>query len=218
MKLILSVQYWNYLFIFFFFLNTLKNKGAWKCKKEEGTYLHMIWECSLVQPFWRKILRIFEEWLGFNLPVKPQLCLLGDKSVVPNIAKNDFTLIKIGCITAARMILRNWKCPKTPDLKDWIDGMIEISSYECMLGRLQSEGNMKKTWDLFWHHIKMVWWAGLLNNWIMSMCLSFVLLHWCWWWLVAEHVIDWKLEHWILWWCMKFWLLNNKKKLNYKIK
>ncbi len=67
----------------------------------------MIWECSLVQPFWRKILRIFEEWLGFNLPVKPQLCLLGDKSVVPNIAKNEFTLIKIGCITATRMILRN---------------------------------------------------------------------------------------------------------------
>ncbi len=159
----------------------------------------MIWECSLVQPFWRKILRIFEEWLGFNLPVKPQLCLLGDKSVVPNIAKNEFTLIKIGCITATRMILRNWKCPKTPDLKDWIDGMIKIASYECMLGRLQSEGNMKKTWDLFWQHIKMVWWAGLLNNWITSMCFSFILLHWCWWWLVAEHVIDWKVEHWILW-------------------
>ncbi len=90
------------------------NSLCWKCKKEEGTYLHMIWECSLVQPFWRKILRIFEEWLGFNLPVKPQLCLLGDKSVVPNIAKNEFTLIKIGCITAARMILHNCKCPKTP--------------------------------------------------------------------------------------------------------
>ncbi len=76
--------------------------------------------------------------------------------MVPNIAKNEFTLIKIGCITAARMILRNWKCPKTPDLKDWIDGMIEIASYECMLGRLQSEGKMKKTWDHFWQHIKMV--------------------------------------------------------------
>ncbi len=73
--------------------------------------------------------------VGISLPVKPQLCLLGDKSVLPNIAKNEFTLIKIGCITAARMILRNWKCPKTPDLKDWIDGMIEIASYECMLGR-----------------------------------------------------------------------------------
>ncbi len=76
--------------------------------------------------------------------------------MVPNIAKKDFTLIKIGCITAARMILRNWKCPKTPDLKDWIDGMIEITSYECMLGRLQNEGNMKKHGIFFRHHIKMV--------------------------------------------------------------
>ncbi len=54
------------------------------------------------------------------------------------------------------VILCNWKCPKTPDLRDWIDGMIEIASHECMLGRLQGEGNMKKTWDLFWQHIKMV--------------------------------------------------------------
>ncbi len=30
----------------------------------------------------------------------------------------------------------------TPDLKDWIDEIIEIASYECMLGRLQCEGNM----------------------------------------------------------------------------
>ncbi len=41
------------------------------------------------------------------------------------------------------LTLRNWKCPKTPDLKDWIDGMIKIASYECMLGRLQSEGEIK---------------------------------------------------------------------------
>lgn len=111
---------------------------------------------SLVQPFWHKTLRILEEWLGFNLPVEPQLCLLGDKSVVPYIAKNAFTLVKTGCITAARMILRNWKCPKSPDLKEWIDGMIEIASYECMLGRLQGEKEVRKTWDDFWQHIKMV--------------------------------------------------------------
>jgi len=77
--------------------------------EEEGTYLHMIWECSLVHPFWCKILAILEEWMGSNLPVEPRLCLLGDKSMIPNIEKNKFTLIKIGCITAARMILRNWK-------------------------------------------------------------------------------------------------------------
>lgn len=132
------------------------NNLCWKCNEEEGTYLHMIWECSLVHPFWCKILAILEEWMGSNLPVEPRLCLLGNKPMIPNIEKNKFTLIKIGCITAARMILRNWKCPKTPDLKDWVDGMIEIASYESMLGRLHNEGEIKKTWDHFWQHIKMV--------------------------------------------------------------
>ncbi len=101
----------------------------------------------------------------------------------------------------------------------WKIGLVEWLKFHHMSACWEDcrvRETWKKTWDLFWHHIKMVWWAGLLNNWIMSMCLSFVLLHWCWWWLVAEHVIDWKVEHWILWWCMKFWLLNNKKKLNYK--
>jgi len=52
------------------------------------------------------------------------------------------------------MILRNGKCPK--ELKDWVDGMLEIASYECVLGRLHNEGEMKKTWDNFWLHIKVV--------------------------------------------------------------
>ncbi len=96
----------------------------------------------------------------------------------------------------------------------WKIGLIEIASYECMLGRLQGEGNMKKNMGSCLATYTNVWWAGLLNNWIISMCLSFILLHWCWWWLVAEHVIDWKVEHLKLWWwCMKFWLLNNKKKV-----
>ncbi len=41
------------------------------------------------------------------------------------------------------------QCPKTPDLKDWIDGMIEIASYESVLGRLQSEGEIKKNMGSF---------------------------------------------------------------------
>lgn len=39
----------------------------------------------------------------------------------------------------AKMILCNWQCPKTSDLKEFIDGIIEISSNESMLGRLCNE-------------------------------------------------------------------------------
>lgn len=51
----------------------------------------------------------------------------------------------------AKMILCNWQCPKTSDLKECIDGIIEISSYESMLGRLCNEENR-----FFWgEHIQM---------------------------------------------------------------
>ncbi len=74
---------------------------------------------------------------------------------------------------------------------------IEIASYECMLGRLQSEGNMKKTWDLFWQHTKMVWWAGLLNNWIISMCFSFVTLMLM---VTSGWTCNWLESGWIFFW------------------
>lgn len=72
------------------------NNLCWKCKEEEGTYFHMIW----VQPFWRKILRLLEEWLSFNLPVEPKLCLLELNQWYPTyIAQNKFTVIKIKVVS-----------------------------------------------------------------------------------------------------------------------
>ncbi|KAK3568651.1 hypothetical protein QTP86_011421 [Hemibagrus guttatus] len=64
-----------------------------------------------------------------------------------NIHDND--CLDILANVAARMILRHWKCPKTPDLKHWFDGMIEFASYDYTLGRLQSEGEMKKNMGPF---------------------------------------------------------------------
>lgn len=130
-----------------------ENGLCWKCKETDGTFLHMLWECSYVHPFWCKILGILEEWLGFSLPADPRLCLLGDKSVVPSISKHAFTVVKLCCITTLRIILRNWKCVKTLELKDWVNAVIEAASYESMLERLNDEKRM--IWNDFWVHMKM---------------------------------------------------------------
>lgn len=131
-----------------------ENGLCWKCKDIDGTYLHMFWECSYVHPFWSKILGILEKWLGFSLPACPRLCLLGDKSVVPSISKQAFTVVKLCFITAARIILRNWKCARTLDVKDWVNAVIEAASHESMMERL----NDKKPiiWDDFWVHMRNV--------------------------------------------------------------
>ena len=70
--------------------------------------------------------------------------------VVPAVSKNDFTIIKVGLITAARILLRPWKVPRTPGLKEWTEEIIKITSYEYMLGcRVNGESKTKETWDEF---------------------------------------------------------------------
>ena len=131
------------------------NNMCWKCKEEVGTYMHMIWECRLVNPFWGKVLESMGKWVQQTLPLQPRLCLLGDKKVVPGLNKNAFTIIKVGLVTAARIIMRNWKAPRMPGFNEWNDEMIKITSYEYMLGRVSGESKMKDTWDSFWVYMNI---------------------------------------------------------------
>ena len=31
----------------------LTTNGSWKCNKEVGTFIHALWDCSLMKPFWK---------------------------------------------------------------------------------------------------------------------------------------------------------------------
>ncbi|XP_062914961.1 RNA pseudouridylate synthase domain-containing protein 1 isoform X2 [Mobula hypostoma] len=64
-------------------------------------------------------------------------------------------LVEVGLITAARTILQNWKKPVCPTVKEWTEEMIKISSYEHMLGRINSEGKVQDAWDQFWLYVNL---------------------------------------------------------------
>lgn len=66
-------------------------------------------------------------------PVSPRLRLLEDQTDLPNISKYDVTVVKLGVVTAARVILRLWKSTSSPDIKKWMDCMLEIVSYVHIL-------------------------------------------------------------------------------------
>uniref|UniRef100_A0AAR2IK62 Reverse transcriptase zinc-binding domain-containing protein n=1 Tax=Pygocentrus nattereri TaxID=42514 RepID=A0AAR2IK62_PYGNA len=70
-----------------FKIGLINSSSCWKCKKEMGTFLHLIWECPLVEPFWHSVLKFLETWAGVALPVSPRLCLLGDKTETPTLTK-----------------------------------------------------------------------------------------------------------------------------------
>ncbi len=94
----------------------------------------------MVYPFWCKIVEFLEKWVGFALPSETRLCLLGYRMVVPSVTAKTFTVVKVGIITAARILLHNWKLLRTPDIKERNEEMMKITSYEYGLERVSGEG------------------------------------------------------------------------------
>lgn len=82
-------------------MGIMPNNICWKCSSVPGTFLHAIWECGTVYPFWQRVLDSIARWIGLTIPMSPRLCLLGDQSVLPGVLKYDFVVIKVGVITAA---------------------------------------------------------------------------------------------------------------------
>ena len=48
-------------------MGLIQNNLCWKCNSQEGTFLHLMWECSLIFPFWKKVIGKLAEWLGLYL-------------------------------------------------------------------------------------------------------------------------------------------------------
>lgn len=74
-------------------MKLLADDLCWKCKKETGTFLHCMWDCVFIRPFWTRILKIFSDWLGSEISLNPKLCLLGDKSLTPNVTASSCNIV-----------------------------------------------------------------------------------------------------------------------------
>lgn len=66
-------------------MKRMKDNFCWKCKTEVETFLHCIWECFLDAPFWGGVVGVLSGWFGSTIPLNKDLCLLSDKSQIPNI-------------------------------------------------------------------------------------------------------------------------------------
>ena len=74
-------------------MGLMKDNLCWKCMNVTGSYLHLLWDCPLVFPFWKQIIKTIADWLATPLPESPQLCLLGDRSLLPpEISKAESAL------------------------------------------------------------------------------------------------------------------------------
>ena len=94
--------------------------------------------------------------LATPLPESPQLCLLGNRSLLPpEISKAESTLTLAGFITAVRIILRHRKSQVRPSFAEWLKLMTDTASFEDIIARLNGgRGTFYQVCSHFLHFIQ----------------------------------------------------------------
>lgn len=135
-------------------MGVMNNSLCWKCQKDTGTLIHCLWECPIINRFWSIVVHVLSDGLGKMVPLCPGLCLLGDKERIANMLSDKFSVIIVGVSVAARVILKHWKTSKAPQVKEWVNMMIRMASYECMLYKLNNKDSTAiSVWENFWSYI-----------------------------------------------------------------
>jgi hypothetical protein len=108
----------------------IKNSGNHTCGRgygERGTFLNCLWDCKLVQPFWKSIWRFLRK-LEIGLPEGPVIPLLGiyPKDAPPCHRDTRSTMF----IAALCVIARRGKQDRCPTTEEWIQKIWLIYTME----------------------------------------------------------------------------------------
>ena len=123
---------------------------CWKCKSDNGNLVHMLFTCSTLQPYWKKVIEEINTILDTNLQLTPTLCILNKLNPAKGISSEKVSWIKIALTTAKRLILKYWKSNEPPTFMEWFITLSETASFERLIYKINGKNIFfNKIWEVF---------------------------------------------------------------------
>lgn len=104
-----------------------------------GTFLHVMWECPLVQSFWQQIVKHLSNTFGLEIDLTPRSMLLNDDSG-KNFNHMQRMLWLSACTVAKKMLAVRWQPPHSLSIQQWTCSLVEMLSIELSVARMNGAG------------------------------------------------------------------------------
>lgn len=101
--------------------------NCWKCLQSEGTLIHMIWSCPLIQAFWSEIQRHIKRIVKHHIPFSEGLFVLGDLSLLHDFPSNEAEWIQTALMVGRKLITSQWKSHSVPPVTQWLNELGKLA-------------------------------------------------------------------------------------------
>lgn len=120
-----------------------------RCKIYDGDLLHMLWNCSHLEEFWKYIAKISSDIIKHKIPLNPRIWILGDIQAL-NVSYTKKYFILLASTAGKKCILQNWKAEIPPSHRQWLNELASYSTPEKILYNVRKKpATYQKIWGSF---------------------------------------------------------------------
>lgn len=121
-----------------------------KCGIQKGSLFHCLWECTLIQEFWKEIIAIVSMFINEQLPLCPKLCIFGCFPASCTLNNNRKKMVIFCLLEAKHKIALSWKSVHRPSKHIWIEGLLQCLALEKLTYVVKGKYNtFVKIWGSF---------------------------------------------------------------------